>query len=56
MITEADGFKRPEKGDPMGKGIMATYENTVILHDQIRELREAVDLLLQKMEKKQQNQ
>lgn len=56
MITEDDGFKRPEKGDQMGKGIMATYENTVILHDQIREIREAFDLLLQKMEEKQKNQ
>ncbi len=51
MITEADGFKRPEKGDPMGKGIMATYENTVLLHEQVKELRVLLNELLWKLER-----
>ena len=52
MITETDGFKRPEKGDPMGKGIMATYENTVLLHEQVKELREQLERLMLKLEEK----
>ena len=51
MITEADGFKRPEKGDPMGEGIMATYENTVLLHEQVKELRVLLNELLWKLER-----
>ena len=50
MITEADGFKRPEKGDPMGKGITATYENTVLLHEQVKELREIQEKIIQILE------
>ena len=50
MITEADGFKRIEGSNPWADGVHATYDNTVLLHEQIRELREAFDLLLQKLE------
>ena len=46
MITEADGFKRVEGGDHWYDGLYATYENTVLLHEQVKELRE----LLQKLE------
>ena len=50
MITEADGFKHIEGFEPWQEGLYATYDNTVLLHEQIRELREAFDLLLQKLE------
>ena len=50
MITEADGFKRVEGSDPYRIGIHVIYDNTVLLHEQIRELREAFDQLLQKLE------
>ena len=50
MITEPDGFKHVEGHDAERAGIHATYENTVLLHEQIRELREAFDRLLQKLE------
>ena len=46
MIIEADGFKRVERGDHWYDGLYATYENTVLLHEQVKELRE----LLQKLE------
>ena len=46
MIIEADGFKRVEVGDHWYDGLYATYENTVLLHEQVKELRE----LLQKLE------
>ena len=51
MRVEPDGFKHPEAKDSESAGIHATYENTVLLHEQIRELREAFDLLLQKLER-----
>ena len=51
MITDADGFKHIEGSEPWYDGVYATYDNTVLLHEQIRELREAFDLLLQKLEK-----
>ena len=50
MITEPDGFKHVEGHDAERAGIHATYDNTVLLHEQIRELREAFDQLLQKLE------
>ncbi len=50
MITEPDGFKHVEGHDAERAGIHATYDNTVLLHEQIRELREAFDRLLQKLE------
>ena len=50
MIIDEDGFKRVEVGDHWYDGLYATYENTVLLHEQIRELREAFDRLLQKLE------
>lgn len=50
MREEPDGFKHVEGEDPKNKGILWTYENTVLLHEQIRELREAFDQLLQKLE------
>ena len=50
MRVEPDGFKHPEAKDSEGAGIHATYDNTVLLHEQIRELREAFDQLLQKLE------
>jgi hypothetical protein len=50
MITESDGFKHVEGHDAERAGIHATYDNTVLLHEQIRELREAFDQLLQKLE------
>ena len=50
MITEADGFKRVEGGDHWYDGLYATYENTVLLHEQVKELRELLEKLLQKLE------
>jgi hypothetical protein len=51
MIIEADGFKRIEGFDRWQDGLYATYENTVLLHEQVRELREAFDRLLQKLQR-----
>ncbi len=50
MTTEHDGFKHVEGHDSERAGIHATYENTVLLHEQIRDLREAFDRMLQKLE------
>ena len=50
MITEPDGFKHVEGHDSERAWIHATYDNTVLLHEQIRELREVFDRLLQKLE------
>jgi len=50
MREEPDGFKHPEGHDPWDKGLHWTFENTVLLHEQIKELREAFDQLLQKLE------
>ena len=50
MIIEADGFKHIEGFDRWQDGLYATYENTVLLHEQVREFREAFDRLLQKLE------
>jgi hypothetical protein len=50
MRVEPDGFKHPENSDPWEKRLYATFENTVLLHEQIRELQEAFDQLLQKLE------
>ena len=52
MITEHDGFKHVEGHDSEREGIHATYDNTVLLHEQIRELRNAFDQLLQKLERR----
>lgn len=51
MRVEPDGFKHPEAKGSESAGIHAIYENTVLLHEQIRELRESFDLLLQKLER-----
>lgn len=50
MITEADGFKRVEGNDPYRIGIHAIYDNTVLLHEQVKEMLELLEKLLQKME------
>ena len=50
MITEADGFKRVEVGDHWYDGLYATYENTVLLHEQVKELRVLLKELLWKLE------
>ena len=50
MITEADGFKRVEVGDHWYDGLYATYENTVLLHEQVKDLREVQDKIIQILE------
>lgn len=50
MITEADGFKHIEGFEPWQDGVYATYDNTVLLHEQVKELRELLQKLLQKLE------
>ena len=50
MITEADGFKRVEVGDHWYDGLYATYENTVLLHEQVKELREIQEKIIQILE------
>lgn len=46
MRVEPDGFKHQEANDSEKAGIHATYDNTVLLHEQIRELRQDLDALL----------
>ena len=50
MITEADGFKRVEGNDPYRIGIHVIYDNTVLLHEQVKELREILEKTIQVLE------
>ena len=50
MIIEADGFKHIEGFERWQDGLYATYENTVLLHEQVKELRELLEKLSQKLE------
>ena len=50
MIIEADGFKHIEGFDRWQDGLYATYENTVLLHEQVKELRELLEKVLKKLE------
>lgn len=50
---EPDGFKHPEKGkDRQFVAEYAIYENTVLLHEQIKEIRKTLDLLILKLERR----
>jgi hypothetical protein len=51
MITEPDGFKHVEGHDSEREGIHATYDNTVLLHEQVKELRVLLNELLWKLER-----
>lgn len=51
MITEHDGFKHVEGHDAERAGIHATYDNTVLLHEQVKELRVLLNKLLWKLER-----
>jgi len=50
MITEADGFKHVEGHDSERAGIHATYDNTVMLHEQVKDLREIMEKTIQLLE------
>lgn len=43
MKVDTDGFIFVEDDDRWQQGLVATYKNTVLLHDQIKELKELLD-------------
>ena len=43
MKIDADGFKFVEADDRWQEGLIATFENTKLLHEQILELREILE-------------
>ena len=43
MKVDADGFIFVEDDDRWQHGVVATYKNTVLLHDQIKELKELLE-------------
>lgn len=56
MIIEEDGFKHIEGFDRWQDGLYATYENTVLLHEQVKELRERLQKLEEeKIERNEEN-
>ena len=44
MITDADGFKFVEDDDKWTEGLVATYKNTVLLYEQIQEIKKALQV------------
>ena len=50
MITEPDGFKHVDGHDAERAWIHATYDNTVLLHEQVKDLREVQDKIIQILE------
>ena len=43
MKVDTDGFIFVEDDDRWQQGVIATYKNTVLLHDQIKELKELLE-------------
>lgn len=43
MKVDTDGFIFVEDDDRWQQGVIATYKNTVLLHDQIKELKERLE-------------
>lgn len=43
MKVDTDGFIFVEDNDRWQQGLVATYKNTVLLHDQIKELKELLE-------------
>lgn len=43
MKADTDGFIFVEDDDRWQQGVVATYKNTVLLHDQIKELKKLLE-------------